>query len=117
PVVSQMDGGTADPPGFEHVPGEILYFSCRIAGFSKSSESQIHLAFSVQPFDANGVPLGELYKNEITDEVRPQDKEWTPKIATEMAIPPLVGSGAYKIVVKVEDLIAKTTTELATPFL
>jgi hypothetical protein len=117
PLVSQMDGGTPDPPGFEHVPGEILYFSCRIGGFSKSPESQIHLAFSVQPFDPNGVPLGELYKNEITDEVRPQDKEWMPKVATEIAIPPLVSSGAYKIVVKVEDVIAKTSTELATPFL
>jgi hypothetical protein len=117
PIVSQMDGGTPDPPGFDHVPGEILYFSCRIAGFSKSSESQIHLAFSVQPFDPNGVPLGELYKNEISDEVRPQDKEWMPKIATEIAIPPLIASGAYKIVVKVEDLIAKTSTEIAAPFL
>lgn len=117
PIISQMDGGTPDPPGFEHVPGEILYFSCRIGGFTKSSESQIHLAFSVQPFDAQGVPLGELYKNEITDEVRPQDKEWMPKIATEIPIPPLVASGAYKIVVKVDDLIAKTSTEIAAPFL
>lgn len=117
PIVSQMDGGTPDPPGFEHVPGEILYFSCRIGGFAKSADSQIHLAFSVQPFDAQGTPLGELYKNEITDEVRPQDKEWTPKIATEIPIPPLVASGAYKIVVKVEDLIGKTSTELAAPFL
>jgi hypothetical protein len=117
PVISQMDGGTPDPPGFEHVPGEILYFSCRIGGFAKSTESQIHLAFSVQPFDSQGVPLGELYKNEITDEVRPQDKEWMPKIATEIPIPPLVASGAYKIVVKVEDLIAKTSTEIAAPFM
>ena len=35
PIVSQMDGGAPDPPGFEHVPGEILYFTCRVAGFAK----------------------------------------------------------------------------------
>jgi len=116
PIISQMDGGPSDPPGFEHVPGEIVFFSCRIANYGKSSESKIHLAFSVQPFDPQGAPLDEIYKNEISDEVSPQDKEWLPKIATEIVIPPLVASGAYKIVVKVEDLIAKTTAELAVPF-
>ena len=39
-----------------------------------------------------------------------------PKIATEIPIPPLAGSGAYKIVVKVEDVIGKTSAELAAPF-
>jgi hypothetical protein len=116
PIISQMDGGTPDPPGYEHVPGEVLFFTCRISGYTKSSESKIHVAFSVQPFDAQGVPLGELYKNEISDEVSPQDKEWLPKIETEIPIPPLVGSGAYKILVKVEDLVAKTSSELPVTF-
>src|SRR5215470_7424447 len=116
PVISQMEGGAPDPAGFEHVPGELLFFSCRIAGFTKSPEEKIHVAYSVQAFDPKGVPLTEIYKNEFTDEVSPQDKEWMPKIATEVAIPPLVGSGAYKIVVKAEDLVAKTTTELTAPF-
>ena len=31
-------------------------------------------------------------------------------------IPPLAGSGAYKIVVKAEDMVAKTTAELSVPF-
>jgi hypothetical protein len=116
PVISQMEDGTPDPPGFDHVPGEILFFTCRIAGYSRSSEDKIHLSYSVQAFDTKGVPLTEMYKTEIADEVGPQDKEWTPKIRTEVPIPPLVGSGAYKIVVKVEDLVAKTQAELPVPF-
>lgn len=116
PIISQMDGGTPSPPGFEHVPGETLYFSCRINGFAKSPEEKIHLTYSVQAFDPKGVPLTELYKNEIVDEVSPQDKGWMPKIETEVAIPPLVASGAYKIVVKVEDVMAKASEELAVPF-
>jgi len=39
-----------------------------------------------------------------------------PKIETEVQIPPLVASGTYKIVVKAEDVLAKTTAELAVPF-
>lgn len=116
PSISQMEGGTPDPPGFDHVPGETLYFSCRINGYVKSPEEKIHLTFSVQGFDPKGVALTELYKNEIVEEVSPQDKGWMPKIETEVAIPPLVGSGAYKIVVKVEDVMAKATQELAVPF-
>src|SRR5215467_10351006 len=116
PILSDSEGGAPLPTGFEYRPGENLFFSCRIANFQKTPEEKIHLAYSIQAFDPKGVPLTELYKNEISDEVGPQDKEWTPKIQTEVAIPPLIGSGAYKILVKAEDLVAKTTTELPVPF-
>lgn len=116
PVVSQMDGGTPDLAGFEHVPGEILFFSCRVSGYTKSPEEKVQIAYSVQAFDAKGVALTELFKNEIATDVSPQDREWMPKIATEVQIPPLVASGTYKIVIKVDDAIAKTSAELAVPF-
>jgi hypothetical protein len=116
PVIAQSDGGVPVPRGFDHVPGETLFFSCRIAGYTKTAEEKVHVAYSVQAFDPNGVPLTELYKNELATDVSPQDKEWMPKIATELLIPPLVPSGTYKIMVKAEDLFAKTSTELAVPF-
>ena len=117
PIVAQMDGGAPDPPGFEHAAGEILFFSCRVTGFTKSSEEQMHIAYSVQAFDAKGVALTELYKNEMTAEVTPQDKEWMPKIATEVPIPPLIAPGTYKILVKVDDVLAKASAQLEVPFL
>jgi hypothetical protein len=115
-IVSQSDGGAAMPPGFQHVGGETLFFSCRIAGFAKTAEEKIHVAFSVQAFDAKGVALTEIYKNEMVEEVSPQDKEWQPKIVSEVQIPPLVAPGTYQIVVQVEDLIAHTKTESKVPF-
>lgn len=117
PIISQMDGGAPDPSGFQHTPGEIVFFSCRVANYSKDAESKIHLTYSVQALDPQGVPLEEIYKNEIQEEVAPQDKEWLPKIATEIAIPPLAGNGNYKVHVKVEDLIAHASAELDAPFL
>jgi hypothetical protein len=115
PLIAQSEGGAPDPPGFEHTPGETLFFTCRIGGWAKTAEEKIHLLYSVQAFDPKGVPLTEIYKNELVDEVSPQDKEWMPKISTEVSIPPLVASGAYKIVIKAEDLIAKTKAELTVP--
>jgi hypothetical protein len=117
PVVSQMEDGAADTPGLEHVPGETVYFMCRVAGYAKSPDEKIRLKFSVQAFDPKGVALVEEVASEITAEVGPQDKEWQPKIATEVPIPPLVGSGAYKIVVKVQDAVANTSAEASITFL
>src|SRR3974377_771808 len=116
PIVSDAEGGASLPTGFEYRPGETLFFSCRIANYQKTSEEKIHLAYSVQAFDPKGVPLVELFKNDITAEVVPQDKEWMPRIATEIAIPPLIAPGTYSIVVKVEDLVAKSKAELSVTF-
>lgn len=116
PVISQTEGGAPDPPGFEHVGGETLYLSCRIGGYTKNAEEKIHLTYSVQAFDPKGVPLTEIYKDEMETEVLPQDKEWMPKVETVVPIPPLVLPGEYKIVIKAEDLQAKTSTETPIPF-
>jgi hypothetical protein len=116
PVLSQMDGGAPDPPGFEHTPGEVVFFSCRIAGYTKNENEKVQLRYSVQAFDPKGVPLDEVYKNEMTVEVSPQDKDWQPKIATSLALPPLAPAGDYKIAIKAEDVLAGTTAELSVPF-
>src|ERR1039458_5319734 len=52
----------------------------------------------------------------MEEEVGPQDKEWLPKIETQVDLPPMLRGGAYKIQVKVEDVLAKTSAELAVPF-
>ena len=116
PTVSQMDGGAPEPAGFEHIAGETLWIMCRVAGYSKSEDQKVHLKYSVQAFDPKGIPLDEPYTNEIQAELSVQDKEWLPKIATSVAIPPLAAPGSYKVVVKVEDVVAKTTTELPIAF-
>ncbi len=116
PIIAQSDGGAPVPSGFEHVAGETLFFSCRVAGYAKTPEEKVHVAYTVQAFDPKGVPLTEIYKNELVTDVTPQDKEWMPKIATEVQVPPLVAPGTYKLVIKAEDMIARTNAELAVPF-
>ncbi len=115
-VIAQMEGGEALPGDFQHAPGETLFFSCRIAGFTKSPKEEIHLKYSVQAFDPKGVALSEIYQNEMQEEVGPQDKDWLPKIETQVDLPPILRGGAYKVLVKVEDVLAKTSAELAAPF-
>jgi len=116
PIISDSEGGAAFPKGTEYVTGETLYFSCRISGYRQTEEEKIHLAYSVEVVDAMGVALVEPVQREINDEVTPQDKDWMPKIETEIAIPTLIGAGTYRIVVKAQDLIAKANTDLTVPF-
>src|SRR5262245_10592539 len=115
--IATSDGGPPEPASYEFMPGETLYLTCRIAGFSKTAEEKVHVAYSVQAFDPKGVPLTEIYKNDLQTEVTAQDKEWMPKIATEVQLPPLIGGGKYKLTIKAEDVFAKTNTSLDVPFL
>jgi hypothetical protein len=116
PAIAQSDGGDPLPAGFAHGAGETMFFTCNISGFTKSPEEQIHLTYSVQAFDPKGVPVAEIFKNEMKEEVGPQDKDWLPKIETQIVLPDILRPGAYKIVVKAEDLLAKTSADLAVPF-
>jgi hypothetical protein len=115
PVVSQSEGGDADPPGFEHVAGETLYFTCRVDGFMKS-EDKVHLTTSVQAFDPRGVALADVDNNAILEQVSAQDKDWQPKVESTVEIPPLAPAGEYKILIKVKDYYSDASAELPVTF-
>jgi hypothetical protein len=117
PVISRTDDGVNEPAGSQYSAGEVLYFSCRIANYARSPDQHVQLAYSVQAFDPKGVPLMEVFKNEIAEEVAPQDKEWQPKISTSIAIPPAVQPGTYKITVNLEDVVSHAKASLDVPFL
>jgi hypothetical protein len=116
PVIAQSDGGDALPAGFKHVAGETMFFSCNVAGFTKTPEDQINLSYSVQAFDPKGVPIAQIYKNAAKEEVGPQDKNWLPKIESQIVLPEILRPGTYKIVVKLDDLIGKASADLSVPF-
>jgi hypothetical protein len=116
PVIAQSDGGDAVAANFRHGAGETMFFSCNISGFTKSPDEQINLTYSVEAVDPKGVPVAEIYKGAAKEEVGPQDKDWLPKIETEIVLPDVLRPGTYKIVVKAEDLLAKTSADLTVPF-
>ena len=116
PAISQVEEGAAEPAGFQFTPGEVLFFTCRVAHSTKAADMKIRVAYSVAAFDPKGVQLNETYKNEFNDEITSEDKDWMPRIQAQVTIPPLAGSGTYKVVVKAEDEIAKTTAQLEVPF-
>ena len=117
-AVSDSDGGILLPPDYAFSPGDTLFFTCHIAGFKRSADDLIHLKYSIEAFDPRGTPLVEPAGGSIDVEVTPQDnqKNWTPKIHTEVELPPLLDSGEYRIVVKASDVLAEATTDKTISF-
>lgn len=114
--ISDRDGGALLPASFPHDPGETMFFSFLVDGYSASSVDRVHLSYKIAACDPHGVSIIEPVAAEIEETLAPEDKNWKPTVRQEIAIPPLAGSGTYKITVSVTDLISKTTTTQDVPF-
>lgn len=114
--ISDTDGGPPNPVNADYRPGDSLYFVAHVAGFAKDPNDQVKLSYSVSALDGHNVPLAEPYKNTLNAEVAPQDKDWQPKIATSVSLPLFLFPGEYKVLVKTDDLVAKSSVEAAVPF-
>ena len=117
PKVSDVDGGPPNAESWEYTPGQVVYLTCRVSGFTISPQREVKLTYTVQAFDPQGTAVAEVDKGEIKYEVSPQDKEWMPKIDDAIPLPPLVFPGKFKIVVQVADEVAKTNTKLEVPIM
>jgi len=116
PTVSDRDGGAAVPNSFAHDPGETMFFSFQVDGFTASSVDRVHLSYKLDALDPHGVRLMEPVSAEIEETLAPEDKNWKPTVHQEIVIPPLAGSGTYKIAISVTDLIANATAAKEVPF-
>jgi hypothetical protein len=116
PTVSDRDGGAAVPSSFVHDPGETMFFSFQVEGFTPSSAQRVNLSYKLEAFDPHGVPIMQPVAAEIEETLAPEDKNWKPIVRQEIAIPPLADSGAYKIAISVTDAIGKATATKEVPF-
>src|SRR5580704_1195385 len=97
PSISDTEDGPAVPSAFTFVPGQFLFLSFQIGGFKVSSEQKIHLSYKLDAFDPKGVRLMETVESVVDTTLAAEDKNWKPKIRQQVLLPPLAGSGAYKI--------------------
>jgi len=105
-AIRQMEDGAPLPPGFTYTPGELLFFSFQVAGYQAADE-KVHLTYEINAVDPKGVRFIEPITGAVDATLAPQDKEWKPKVHPEIPLPPLAGSGTYKIQVQVRDDIGK----------
>ncbi len=125
-IVDAAIESSEDAPGvaadYEFMPGDFLYFQFEIAGFKTlgkddSGGRHISLAYTVEALDDKGVLLAPAAKDEIAQEITPQDKDWAPKRRASFLLPSYVAHGTYHVRLSVRDLLAKAEVERDIPFL
>lgn len=104
------------PPGFSFVPGQILFLSFQISGYGSTPERKLRLTCEVDALDPKGIRLMETLPCNVAETLADEDKNWKPKIRLQTLIPPLAGSGTYKIAIRVKDEVNGQTAEQETPF-
>jgi hypothetical protein len=111
-LVRDIEDGPAVPPGFSFVPGQFLYISFEVTGYQASAERKIHLTGQMDALDPQGVKLVETLPSEVEAALADEDKNWKPKIREQVLIPPLAGSGSYKVEIRIKDeLNGQTATK------
>lgn len=108
-TVRQMEDGAPLPPGFIHIPGELVFFSFRVEGYRPTAEQKVQLSYEINVLDPKGVRVMEPITGKVEATLAYEDKNWKPKVHPEIQIPPLAGSGAYRISVQVKDEVANAT--------
>ncbi len=111
-ALHDYEDGPQIQPGYEYLPGETVWFSARIAGYSRQvqdAESQldhVRLTWQIRPADASGTLIIPPLRGVIDETLRPEDKDWVPKFLASFQVPPYAPRGVYKIPVLVRDEVS-----------
>jgi hypothetical protein len=118
-ALHQFEDGPVLDPGYEFVPGETAYFSCRLTGYKLAKDdeqSKAKLSWELRILDPAGIPIEKDKSGKIEDTVLPQDKDWKPKFLVSFIVPGFAPTGIYKIPVKIKDEIAGAEISTELPF-
>jgi hypothetical protein len=119
--VQPSDDAPFASPAYQFYPGDFLYFTFDVAGFTIKSNPdndtrKISLKYTITPEDANSVALAPPAAGAIQTDLNPEDKNWTPKRRANFHLPSFVAAGEYHVHVVVEDQFGKTHIEKDYPF-
>lgn len=117
--VAQSEDGTPVPTDFRFAPGDVIFFSCQIAGYTKRAkedEHQIDLTYQIEARDPKGVLIIPVENGKVASNLSAEDKDWLPKIRHTIALPPLADAGQYRITIQVKDSFGNSEAEASVPF-
>jgi hypothetical protein len=117
PVFSRSEDGPPEAADETFVPGETIYFSCQAEGYRKVDKpddygkQNVALTYQIEVRDKSGALLKPIKEGKIETTVTQEDKNWEPKFRDTIVVPPLADTGAYDVLVKLSDELAKATIE------
>lgn len=109
-AVHQFEDGPLLASTHVFLPGETVFFSCRVMGFNLATgnddQRSASLSWQIRVTDPVGVPLVRDTTGRVAQQVFDQDKNWLPKFLHNFAVPAYAMGGLYKILVTVKDEVA-----------
>ena len=79
------------------VPGEVIFFSCRLDGYQVSPVKKISDSVRVLRSRSGRTSDHRTCEGKVQAELALEDKEWKPKVRQSVLVPPLAESGSYKM--------------------
>ncbi|HWE49334.1 MAG TPA: hypothetical protein VG273_06075 [Bryobacteraceae bacterium] len=107
PVVSQSDDGPALQGGEAFMPGEQVFFSFQTEGYKTGTTGKVQLTAHIEAFDPKGTLIAPSDEVMIGTTTSQEDKEWKPKLRSQLQLPSIAPPGDYKIKFDVTDLQTK----------
>ena len=118
PIFREYEDGPPVARNAAHLPGDTVYLTFQIAGFKvEGEERKVHLKYSFEARDPEGLPITEPKKGEVKVELAHEDKDWQPKIRVEAPIPDPAPGGTYHLLLAIDDEYGKTEAKQEIPFL
>ena len=114
--IHQSEDGPLVDKGTTFVPGEVLFFSCRLDGFQVSPAKKVSIDYRFSALDPAGIPIDEPAVAMVDTELAQEDKEWKPKIRQTVLVPPLAESGTYKLQFSAKDALSGVTASAELTF-
>jgi hypothetical protein len=119
--VQQSEDAPFAPADYQFLPGDFVYFTFQVAGFSIKSDDadevrRISLAYDVTPEDLSGLGLTPPNSGTVQVELNPEDKNWMPKRRVSFLLPSFIAAGEFRIHVVVKDLFANSEASKDFPF-
>ena len=102
-TLQQFEDGPSLPAAHQFIPGETVFFSFQVRGYSVSSEGKVQFTYRIEALDPDGALLAEPDTGRIETEISDLDKEWLPKVRYSCLIPPHALPGQYRIAALVRD--------------
>jgi len=118
-ALHQYEDGPILGTSYEYLAGEVGWFSARVTGYQREPrepDQGARLSWEVRVTDPVGVLIEPPRKGSISELLRPEDKDWIPKVSLMFIVPSYAPRGEYKIAVTVKDEVANASIASETPF-
>lgn len=108
-ALHQYEDGPLLPAAHDFLPGETVWFSCRITGFESEpagDNRNVKLSWQAGLLDPGKIAVEPPKTGRLDESLRFQDKDWVPKFVVSFLLPSFIPGGTYHIPVTVKDEIA-----------